>query len=479
MTRQSIPVRRWLGAASAAATALGAGVLAGSAASAAAPAPHRVVPVSSLAQLRTAVAAAQPGDEIELADGSYATGGAISVTRSGTAGAPITIAAAHVGRAEVKGSNGFSFGSVSNVVISGFRLTHGSAISVPSGADHVRLTRNLIQLSDGSTKNWVTVSCDDCEVDHNTFQHKSTQGVFLQIAGPGDSGMAQRVWIHHNYFFDHSFDGGNGGESIRLGLSSRQHGSAHAIVEDNLFERANGDSEAISVKSSDNIIRDNTLRNSTGQITLRHGSRSVVDGNIILGGSSGIRFYGNDQVIINNVIQGTTGQPIQVGSGEIKDDTDSTTDHEAADRGLVAFNTVVCSRNNLIAVGPEGKQFAPDGTTVANNILVGSSGTLVTVREGTHNHWQGNIVSGGSGGDMPSSGFRSVNPALTVDAGGLNRLTAASPAVDAAAGSYPQVTADFDGQARTGSKDVGADEYVAGAALRRPLTTADVGPLAA
>ncbi|WP_433187824.1 polysaccharide lyase 6 family protein [Actinoallomurus sp. CA-150999] len=444
----------------------------------AAPAPTKVVSVSSVAALQSAVKQAQPGDRIELADGSYSTSSAIALTRSGTASAPITIAAQHTGKAEIKGTDGFSFGSIHYVTVEGFRLTHGSAISLPTGADHVRLTRNVIQLSNSATKNWVTVACDDCQVDHNTFQHKSSLGVFLQISGPGSSGMAERVWIHHNYFYDHSYSGSNGGESIRLGLSSRQHAAAHATVEYNLFEKANGDSEAISVKSSDNIVRYNTLRNSRGQICLRHGSWTLVEGNIILGGTSGIRFFGNDHVIINNLIQNIGGMPIEVGAGNIRDDTNSTTDHEAADRGLVAFNTVVSTKTNLIGIGTEDHQYKPDHTTVADNVLVGGSGNLVTVDGATNTKWEGNIVWGGSRGDMPADGGRSVNPALVVDSGGLDRLAAGSPAIDTATGSYSQVTQDMDLQARSGAKDVGADEYVAGGTQRRALTTADVGPSA-
>jgi hypothetical protein len=72
-----------------------------------------------------------------------------------------------------------------------------------------------------------------------------------------------------------------------------------------------------------------------------------------------------------------------------------------------------------------------------------------------------------------------MDPALVTDAGGLYRLGGASPAIDTAAGSYPQVTRDMDLQARTGTKDVGADEFAAAAGpLRSPLTTVDVGPAA-
>src|SRR3954471_6423245 len=78
----------------------------------AAPAPEKVISVSSVAALQSAVKQAQPGDRIELADGSYSTSSAIALTRSGTASAPITITAQHTGKAEIKGTDGFSFGSI-------------------------------------------------------------------------------------------------------------------------------------------------------------------------------------------------------------------------------------------------------------------------------------------------------------------------------------------------------------------------------
>jgi len=442
------------------------------------PGASNVIRVSSISQLQAAADRAVPGDRIELADGTYTTSGPIRLTRSGTAGAPITIAAQHVGAAEIRGSAGFTFGTVSYVVVAGFRLTHSGGVTLPAGAHHLRFTRNVVQIS-GSTTNWVTVVGNDCEVDHNTFQNKSTEGVFLQISGPGDSAMAQRTWVHHNYFFNHTFSGSNGGESIRLGLSFRQLSSAFAVVEYNLFERADGDSEAISVKSSDNIVRFNTIRNSRGSIVLRHGNRNLVEGNLMLGGSAGIRFYDNDHVVINNLIQGGSGQII-AGTGTIADDTTGSTAHARPDRVLVAFNTVVGNRTALLQVGQGTAGLGPNACTFANNIFVGGgSGALVDIDEGTNLVWQGNIVWAGSGGNMPSSGYRVVNPGLVIDAGGLYRLgSGSSPAVDRAAGSYPQVTRDMDLQPRSATKDVGADEFVVGGTTRRPLTTANVGPSA-
>jgi parallel beta-helix repeat protein len=369
------------------------------------------------------------------------------------------------------------FDPVAYVAVEGFRLTHSGAITIPAGSHHVRFTRNVVQVS-GSATNWVTVVGNDNEIDHNTFQNKSTQGVFLQISGPGDSAMAQRTRVHHNYFFNHSFTGSNGGESIRLGYSYRQLSSAYAVVEYNLFERANGDSEAISVKSSDNVIRYNTLRDSRGSIVLRHGNRNTVEGNLMLGGSSGIRFYDNDHVVINNLIQGGSGQII-AGSGDIADDTTGSTSHARPDRVLVAFNTVVANRTALLQVGQGTDRLGPNACTFANNVFVGGgSGALVDIDEGTNLVWQGNIVWAGTGGNMPSAGYRVVNPQLVTDAGGLRRLSATSPAIDTAAGSYPAVVRDMDLQPRSGAQDVGADEFSTSGATRRPLTTTDVGPTA-
>src|SRR4030081_835943 len=71
--------------------------------------PLRVITVSSISALQSAADAAAPGDRIELTDGTYTTSGAITLRRSGTSGAPVTVAAQHVGGAEIRGSAGFAF----------------------------------------------------------------------------------------------------------------------------------------------------------------------------------------------------------------------------------------------------------------------------------------------------------------------------------------------------------------------------------
>ncbi|MGW3966230.1 polysaccharide lyase 6 family protein [Amycolatopsis sp. NPDC005003] len=425
------------------------------------------VRVSSLAALQSAMDKANAGDTIVLADGSYSASSTLSIKRSGTGSAPVTIAAEHTGKATITGSKTFSFADgVHNVVLQGFKFRGSAKLSVPAGASHNRLSRNDFQLS--SDGNWVSVNGDDTEVDHNVFQNRTSQGVFLQILGPSDA-MAQNVHVHHNYFFNHQFSGSNGGESIRLGLSNHQSYPAHAVVENNLFEKADGDSEAISVKSSDNVIRYNTIRDSKGYIVLRHGNRSTVEGNVLF--NSGIRFHGNDHRIVNNYVANSGGRAIVFGSGEEADSGPTSKLHDRPDRDTVAYNTVIGSSS---VIDGDGGNFKPKDCVVADNIVKGTSGTLVTLPSGSTVKYEGNITFGGTAG-IPS---KSVDPKLVKDAAGLYRLAPGSPAVDAGAGSYPYAAKDFDLQARTGTFDVGADEYAASGTTRVPLTKADVGPAA-
>ncbi|MCR6484799.1 polysaccharide lyase 6 family protein [Amycolatopsis sp. OK19-0408] len=424
------------------------------------------VRVTSLAALQSALDKANPGDTIMLADGTYSASATLSIKRSGTTSAPVTVAAEHTGKATITGSKTFAFaGGVSNVVLRGFKFRGGASLSVPAGASHNRLTRNDFQLtSDG---NWVTVSGDDTVVDRNVFQNRTSQGVFLQILGPSGA-MAKHVHVHHNYFFNHQFAGSNGGESIRLGLSDRQSYSANALIENNLFEKADGDSEAISVKSSDNVVRYNTIRDSKGYIVLRHGNRSVVEGNLLFG--SGIRFHGNDHEIVDNYVANSGDRAIVFGSGDEADSGPTSKLHDRPDRVTVAYNTVLGSKS---VIDGDGGDFKPKDCVVADNIVKGTAGPLVTLPSGSTVKYEGNITFGGSAG-IPS---RSVDPKLVKDAAGLYRLASGSPAINAGVGSYPFAAKDFDLQARTGAFDVGADEYLPGA-TRVPLTKADVGPAA-
>ncbi len=425
--------------------------------------------VTSPDRLATALATAHPGDHVSVTPGVY-TSGLIRVGNSGTATAPITISAS--GPVTFTGAGGLDLSGASHVIVQGFTFSDGGGLVVPGDAKANRVTRNTFQGNTGGAD--LTVKADDTEVDHNTFQNRTAQGNYIQVVGPGASDMAQRVHIHQNYFYNHQYKGANGGESIRFGLSGRQHAVANGLIENNLFDKADGDSEAISIKSSNNIVRYNTIINSRGTLSLRHGWNTRVEGNILIGGSTGIRFFGNNHVIVNNLVEDTSGPAMEFGGGEVRDDTTSGTDHEASDHCVVAFNTL-SGTDNLIWY-ESSKKYPPSDDTLADNILVGH-GTAAAKGTGTTLHFTGNILSGSSAGTLPSGSYRTIDPKLTRDSHNLLRPSASSPAIGAATGSYPQVTLDIDQQSRPSAKDVGADQYNQSAPAH-PLTPAEVGPKA-
>ncbi len=443
----------------------------------------RAVRARSLDELRKAIAAARPGDEIVLANGTYDVpdGQTIAVQgKRGTADAPITVRAESIGGVTLTGSRGFVFGDSSYLTVSGFKLRQRSTVDVPTTCHHVRISRNDFQLADIEGMHWLMIRGDHSTVDRNHFHGKSTLGVFLGVEGPGSDAMARGVRISRNYFSDHTFAGDNGGEPIRLGLSGRSLSDAGAVIEYNLFERVDGDPEAISVKSSANTIRYNTIRDSLGGIVLRHGNRTRVDGNFILAGSNGIRIYGNDHLIVNNYVEQVGGSGVVLGSGNVQDhkpedSPESRRGNDAPDRVTIALNTIL-SCGTAIS-GESQRTLPPRDCTIADNLLVGDEGKqLVSMPYLQGISWSGNICWGAAADGNIPGGFSRKDPELTAGSDGIRRLSSTSPAINAASKTYPGVTRDLDGHPRTGQADVGADEYSPAAPLNRPLTPADVGP---
>jgi hypothetical protein len=438
--------------------------------------PLRTFRVSSLSELQSRINSALAGDLIILNNGIYTSSATINIDRQGTSQNPITISTDTIGGAEIRGSASFSVNSPAAwIVIRGFRLTHSiGTVQVRAGTRNTRITRNVFQLTgDGR---YLLVSGDDCEIDHNTFQNKSTVGQMLSVHGPGSSGMAQRTWIHHNLFQNFSSIGGNGGETLQIGLSGRSLTDAHTLVENNLFVNCNGENELISNKSSANTYRYNTILNSTsGELTLRHGNDCVVHSNFFLN-TAGLRFFGDDHQIYSNYFE-DCDPGIQIGNGGTNIPPGELTGHDRPDRVRVSFNTLVNNNRSVIMSSRTDGLGATD-LVFSNNIIQTDSGVILDLNGPTPNaRFDGNIVWGSAAnGDMPTSGNRRVNPLLSQDSFSIFRLQSTSPAINTSVGSFPEVTIDLDGHTRSGTKDVGADEFSTAPVVRRPLTTANVGP---
>lgn len=82
--------------------------------------------------------------------------------------------------------------------------------------------------------------------------------------------------IDHNYFGERSALGVNGGETIRIGTSTWSMFDSFTVVENNIFDKCDGETEIISNKSCKNIIQKNLFFECDGTLTLRHGNNNEV-----------------------------------------------------------------------------------------------------------------------------------------------------------------------------------------------------------
>ena len=107
------------------------------------------VRVTSMLDLQAAIDKASPGDKIIVADGVYRQQKLNRYHEEMEPKLqPIEISAETIGGVEIKGSNGFAFGSpAAYIVLRGFRFTHDAGtVQLPAGTHHCRVTRNVFEL---------------------------------------------------------------------------------------------------------------------------------------------------------------------------------------------------------------------------------------------------------------------------------------------------------------------------------------------
>lgn len=205
----------------------------------------RTVTVYNSSDLQRALANAQPGHRIVVRNGSYS--GTFRLTKSGTSGSKIIIEAASQQQAVIRSS---MLITGNHVVVSGLTFT-GGHLTV-KGAD-CRITRCL--LKGGPSIN--ARGTARIEIDHNELTGWSSRGIDCDPYHEGKTGYY--VHVHHNYL--HSSRKGNDLPGISVGRHTGHHKRpVKAIIEYNLLENCPG-GQTIRLKSSDNIVRNNTLIN--------------------------------------------------------------------------------------------------------------------------------------------------------------------------------------------------------------------------
>ncbi len=457
--------------------------------------------VSTAEQLKNAAISAQPGDTVEVLNGVYDTGGSITMFNSGMPGAPIVIRARARQGAELTGETYFNLRQCAYVVIEGFLFTSTDVTAMKLEAcNHIRVTRNVFRLGETSSLKWVIVQgiwndpnavSHHNRIDYNLFEEKHQPGNFITIDGSGDPvyQSSQYDVIAYNHFRNIGPRHPNEMEAVRVGWSELSMSSGFTVVEYNLFEDCDGDPEIISVKTSDDTVRYNTFRRCQGTLSLRHGNRSVVEGNFLIGehksGTGGVRIYGDDHKIYNNYFTELTGTnwdaPITLTNGDY-DGGGALSRHWRINRAIIVHNTLVNNAHHIeIGFTNNGNYSKPPRDVVmANNLVWGKTNELVRIITSPENMtWSSNLMFPDSAavlGITPQPGEIIVDDPRLQHLDSLWQITAASPAIDTAASSYPFVFDDFTGQLRDALPDIGADEYATGGWHRKPLRARDVGP---
>jgi hypothetical protein len=446
--------------------------------------------VTDSATLAGALSAAQPGDCINLADGDYTFP---VITAKGTAAAPIVISAVNLLKATVSAGDLLMQGAA-YVVVQGIAWSGNGTINL-TDTDHGRISRFRVQRMETGPEQmahdlaWITVfgMSSYCRVDHCDFGPQGQHGNMVLVTGTELTPVLPTYTrIDHNYFHDVHNDGTNGWETIRSGADTLSYSSSFTLIEHNLFTNDNNDPEVVSLKSSDNTLRYNTLRASAGQFNLRSGNRDIVYGNYVLGdgvaGSLGIRVGGIGHKIFDNYVEGVSAPGIFLEGGDTPEPTGTLPDPCAAtvcdprmqvDTTEVVFNTIVNAGG--IALGGGGHVLGPVDCTVAYNLVQGPGSLFSQTADSSNNTFLGNI--GFMGTSTVGTGVTMVDPQL-MKVGDVYTIGAGSPAVNAGMPTFAYVTEDIEGKLRDSMPDIGANEVSPEAPRFAILTQADVGPMA-
>ncbi len=448
-------------------------------------------PVSSAQDISEVLPKLKPGDEVVMKQGRWHDQ-QIRFTAKGTLEQPIVLKAQKPGKTRL---TGYSLLKIygSHLVIDGLLFTDGhidssrSVIRLGEDTRHCRLTNTaIIDYAPPNKKAksaWVHILGLHNQVDHCFFSGKSNLGVVLSINFSVDQPNYHR--IEYNYFESRPYLGINGCETIRIGDSTQSSKISRTTVAHNLFEGCSGEAEIITNKSCENYFQSNTFRKCQGALTLRHGDRSVVEGNFFLGegekSTGGVRVIGEGHRIRNNYFCDLTGLGARAALSIHNGVPNSPVGlyHQVKDLE-VAHNTFVNNHQNVLVGyyrGKDGAVLPPLRTVIANNIIWGKSAPLIQLDEKEADiKYEGNIFFGAKTGLPTSEGVRFIDPALRKDKLGIYRLRGDSVARAKAKGSYPQITRDMDGQKRPRKKDIGADQYSSEPIALKPLTTNEVGP---
>ena len=368
--------------------------------------------VSSQDEFEDAVDNLEPGDTIMLANGTWRDF-EILFTGFGTLGKPITLTAETKGEVIIAGQSNLRMAgehlvvsglvfrdgyTPTNTVIS-FRRTRGDY------AYYSRVTETVIDRFNNperyETDFWVMMYGKHNRFDHNHLEGKSNAGVTMAVRLDSEESQQNHHRIDHNYFGPRPVLGSNGGETLRIGTSHYSLTDSLTVVEDNYFDRCNGEVEIISNKSGGNVFRGNLFFESRGTLTLRHGNGNVVESNVFLGGgvdhTGGIRVINANQSVRNNYLHGLTGHRFGGALVVMNGVPDSPINrYHQVDNAVIEHNSIIESDHIELAAGSDEERSAtPVNSVFRSNLIYNDGGrNVIAVHDDVSGiDFQGNVLN--------------------------------------------------------------------------------------
>jgi poly(beta-D-mannuronate) lyase len=352
--------------------------------------------VSNKDQLQSAISTAEAGQTISMRNGVWRDIEIVFQARGSEDGV-ITLKAETPGKVIISGRSNLvlagEYLQVQDLVFKDGYSPTGSVISFQKDsknlAYHSRVTGVVIDSFNKPDRfesdSWVMLFGQHNRFDHNHLVGKMNKGVTFAVRLNDEKSQQNFHRIDHNYFGPRPVLGSNGGETLRIGTSHYSLSDSNTIVENNIFDRCNGEVEIVSIKSGSNIIRNNLFLESAGTLTLRHGNGNIVEGNAFIGNgkdhTGGIRVINADHQIRNNYLENLTGTRFGGGFVVMNGVPNSPINrYHPVKNVIIENNTLVNVDNILLAAGADSERSqAPESTLFRGNLFVATRGDTLGV----------------------------------------------------------------------------------------------------
>jgi hypothetical protein len=246
-------------------------------------------PVRDGEELADALARAKPGDTIDLAPGEFGGVGEFTITVPG-----VTL------RASVP---------LSSILWSPMEVTADGA-TIDGLMFRSEPESGLLLAAATACRDSLSITSSNVEVRGCDFGYFGARAILVRPSGK--SPYIHDCRFHNNR--DGGARGGNAHEAISLGYDNPNSRVAmRGRVINNRFFNLNVEGEAVSVKTSDNVLQGNELSSSRAGFTNRYGARNQFIGNKIIN-SRGIAIGGRGHRIANNRIVGSGKIAVQAGT---------------------------------------------------------------------------------------------------------------------------------------------------------------------